>query len=229
MQLASKQKLELEIEQLKGKLEVMKHMGPEEDTNVKEELDKMHETLEEKDAEMEGMDSLNQTLIIMQRRTNDELEEAKKELTSGLQKMSGTRPAIGVKRMGELDHKAFLAACKEKIAKDDEEELALLCSKWEAEISQPEWHPFQVIVDGQAKEIIQKDDEKLQALKAELGEKVHDVVVKALLEMNEYNPSGRYPLPELWNFKEDRKASMGEVAAYIVKQWKTSKKKHSYP
>jgi hypothetical protein len=52
--------------------------------------------------------------------------------------------------MGELDEKTFLAACKEKIA--DEEELAILCSKWEDEIRHPEWHPFKVIhVGGEAK------------------------------------------------------------------------------
>ncbi|CAL4917808.1 unnamed protein product [Urochloa decumbens] len=228
MQLASKQKLELEIEQLKGKFEVMSHMG-EEDTKLKEKLDNLRETLEEKNEEMEGMDSLNQTLIIKERRTNDELEEAKKELTKELPKLSSVRSQIGVKRMGELDQKAFFAACKEKIAEDDEEEFALLCSKWEDEIRQPEWHPFKVILVGEeAKEIIKEDDEKLQALKAELGEKAHDVVVKALLEVNEYNPSGRYPLPELWNFKEDRKAPMGEVAAYIVKRWKAIRRKNTY-
>jgi hypothetical protein len=77
-------------------------------------------------------------------------------------------------------------------------------------------------------EIIMEDDEKLQALKAELGVKAHDVVVKALLEMNEYNPSGRYPIPELWNFREDQRAPMGEAVAYVVKRWKANKKKHTY-
>ena len=78
MQLASKQKLELDIEQLKGNLEVMSHMG-DDDTNLKK-LGELRKELEEKKDEMEGIDSLNQTLIIKERRTNDELEEAKKEL-----------------------------------------------------------------------------------------------------------------------------------------------------
>jgi hypothetical protein len=80
IKLASKHKLELEVEQLKGKLEVMKHMGAGEDTEL--EIEKMCKELEDKDAEMDDIDSLNQTLIIKQRRTNDELEDAKKDLIS---------------------------------------------------------------------------------------------------------------------------------------------------
>lgn len=80
-QLASKQKLELEIEQLTGNLEVMRHMG-DADANLKKKVDELRETLEEKNEEMEAMDSLNQTLVIKERRTNDELEEAKKVLTT---------------------------------------------------------------------------------------------------------------------------------------------------
>lgn len=80
MQLASKHKLELEIEQLKGKLEVMKHIRVEEDTTL--EIEKIRESLKEKDEELEHIDSINQTLIVKHRRTNDELEDAKKYLIS---------------------------------------------------------------------------------------------------------------------------------------------------
>jgi hypothetical protein len=75
--------------------------------------------------------------------------------------MSVTRSIIGVKRMGILDEKAFLAACKKKAANDVSKkaenydlggESILLLTKWEHEITQPDWHPFKVIdVNGHAK------------------------------------------------------------------------------
>ncbi|XP_015691151.1 factor of DNA methylation 4-like [Oryza brachyantha] len=226
-ELDSRQKLELEIEQLRGRLEVMKQMGYEEDVTLKSELDELREKLENKDDDMESMESLNQTLIIKERRTNDELKEAKKELIIGLQQMAGVRSIIGVKRMGELDQKAFHNVCKKKMPQD-ELELAFLISQWEHELRKPEWHPFKVIeTDGKTKEIIKEDDEKLQALRVQYGDEAYNIVVKALLELNEYNPSGRYPEPELWNFRENRKAPIPEVAKYLVKQWKINKKRNT--
>jgi hypothetical protein len=52
--------------------------------------------------------------------------------------------------MGELDLKAFSNALGQKLSKEDAEiTAAILCSKWEAEIRNPEWHPFRtVLVDG---------------------------------------------------------------------------------
>lgn len=79
-QLDAKQKLELEIQQLKGKLEVMKHMGGEEDSAVKKKIDEMSEQLKDKIEELEDTEALNQTLVIKERKSNDELQEARKEL-----------------------------------------------------------------------------------------------------------------------------------------------------
>lgn len=78
-QLDNKQALELEIQQLKGKLQVMKHMESDDDS-VKKKMEEMNEELEEKMGEMEGLESLNQALLVKERRSNDELQAARKEL-----------------------------------------------------------------------------------------------------------------------------------------------------
>ncbi|CAM0876245.1 unnamed protein product [Alopecurus aequalis] len=117
--LTSKQNLEMELAQLRGKLEVMKHLGAEADTTSKE-LEKISEELKEKDEQLDAMGDANQALIIVERRTNDELEQAKKELINGLQHpqlMSVTRSTIGVKRMGLLDKKSFSCCMRKESSK----------------------------------------------------------------------------------------------------------------
>ncbi|XP_042401590.1 factor of DNA methylation 1-like [Zingiber officinale] len=226
-QLDQKQKLELEIQQMQGQLKIMKHMEGEDDAAMKKKIDDMTEQLREKVEEMEGLEDLNQTLIVKERQSNDELQDARKELINGLKDIGTVRATIGIKRMGELDMKQFLPICKQKFGKDEaESSSALYCSHWQDELRKPSWHPFKVITtEGICKEIIQEDDEKLQVLKEDLGEEIFNVVTTALLEMNEYNPSGRYPIPELWNFKENKKAKLQEGIQYILKQWKTHKRK----
>lgn len=79
-QLDAKQKLEMEIEELKGKLQVMKHLGDEDDAAVQNKIKEMNEELDQKVDEMGSLEDLNQTLIVKERQSNDELQEARKEL-----------------------------------------------------------------------------------------------------------------------------------------------------
>lgn len=80
-ELDAKQTLELEIERLRGAVLVMKHMG-EDDVDEKKKLDAIKMELQDKEEEWEGIEQMHQTLVIKERKTNDELQDARKELIS---------------------------------------------------------------------------------------------------------------------------------------------------
>ncbi|CAK9157446.1 unnamed protein product [Ilex paraguariensis] len=225
-QLDAKQKLEME---LKGKLELMKHLGIDVAV-VQQKFKEMNEELKERIEENCYLETLNQTLIVKERQSDTKLQDARKELIAGLSEMLKSDPTnIGIKRMGEIDLKAFHHACKLWFTLEEAQIKALeLCSLWQERLKNPDWHPFKVIISGENYwEILNEDDEMLRNLKEEWGGEIYDAVTIALKEMNEYNPSGRYVVSELWNFKEQRKATLKEVIAYILKYLKTLKRKRS--
>lgn len=231
-QLDAKQAVELEIEKLKGNLNVMKHMvGDDGDLEVLKKVEDIHKSLREKEGEYEDLQALNQALIIKERKSNDELQEARKELVTALSEMSKTSD-IGVKRMGELDGKPFHEAMKRKYGQEEAEDRASeLCSMWAEHLRDPDWHPLRVIeVDGKHKEIIDDRDERLKSLKKELGEDVYKAVTAALREINEYNPSGRYITSEVWNYEgKGRKATLEEGVNYLLELWKNRMEKGLCP
>ena len=63
-QLDAKENLELEIQHLLGKLEVMKHQGLE----SKEKIDVPSQELKDKNDEIEALELLNMTLFIVERK-----------------------------------------------------------------------------------------------------------------------------------------------------------------
>ncbi|KAM7499286.1 hypothetical protein LguiA_023700 [Lonicera macranthoides] len=179
----------------------------------------------ELEEELENLESTNQTLILKERVSNQELQDARKEALEALQAILSNRSTLRIKRMGEVDPKPFLYMCQKKYsAACSEEQSALLCSLWQENVKDPHWHPFKTIpVDGRMQEVIDEDDDKLKELRSDWGEEIIKAVANALLELNEYNPSGRYPVPELWDQNKGRKASLKEIIAYVIKQWKTHK------
>lgn len=72
-------------------------------------------------------------------------------------------------------------------------------------------------------EVVDEDDPQLRSLWLDFGDDVCNAVKTALAELNEYNPSGRYVVQELWNFREGRKATLKEVLQYIIRQWKNKR------
>nr|CAB3486416.1 unnamed protein product [Digitaria exilis] len=92
--------------------------------------------------------------------------------------------------MGEINCKPFLdAALGEHPSNIAEDEAVKNCSVWQQKIEDPAWHPYKRITEDGPSE-----------------------------DMNEYNRSGRSVVPELWNYKEGRKATVLECIEYLGKK-----------
>ncbi|RZC49428.1 hypothetical protein C5167_017857 [Papaver somniferum] len=135
------------------------------------EVDDMRKKLEEKDYELDSLTNLNNTLIAKERISNHELQEARKVLIKGLDGFAnnGTRPPV----------------------------IEIFASR-SSRLQNGKQNPLNYARCGKIKYKIQGDDEKLRELKDEWVKEAYDAVATALLEMNEYNASGRYPVHELW-------------------------------
>lgn len=80
-----------------------------------------------------------------------------------------------------------------------------------------------IILVLSVQEVINEEDEKLNGLRDEYGVQVYNAVTTALKEINEYNPSGRYIISELWNYSEGRKATLQEGVNVLTKMYKRRK------
>ncbi|KAE8686323.1 XH/XS domain-containing protein, putative isoform 2 [Hibiscus syriacus] len=211
--------------------------------------------LKEKGRELEDFEALNQSLIVSERKSNNDRQEARKELINGLREMS-SHGNIGFKRMGELDSKPFLKAMKRRYNEELAEERASeMFSLWEEYLKDPDWHPFKHVVYHileacetllvcflfrcfpvgmkrfaqslimLVQEVIDDEDEKLRYLKDEMGNEVYKSVFSVINEINEYNPSGRYVTSELWNYGEGRRASLQEGVECLLNLWNSTKRK----
>ncbi|KAJ0984003.1 hypothetical protein J5N97_002359 [Dioscorea zingiberensis] len=167
--------------------------------------------------EQQDIEEFLNTLILKERMANSELQETRAELMIGLKGMLSSRSVIGIKRMGQLNDKPFRDACLQRFPNEEAEmEYARLCSLWQENICDSRWHPFKIaMINGKPQQILDDDDEKLQGLKNKWGEEAYEAVVTALMEMNDYNASARYAVPELWNNKEGRRASLKEMGDKI--------------
>ena len=68
------------MQQLKVSISLLKDFGDEADEELIEKLDALQKDLKEKEELLEDLEDLNQTLVVMGRKSNDELQDARKEL-----------------------------------------------------------------------------------------------------------------------------------------------------
>ncbi|XP_058109631.1 factor of DNA methylation 2-like isoform X2 [Magnolia sinica] len=213
-----KQKLKL----MKGKLKVPKDVGGDNDGKA---IDFLYKELQQRKNEIEELEEQYHPLVDREHKSNNELQEARKEFIKGLSDVKRGRGSIGIKRLGDLNVMPFRNAWHQKFPSSEANaKAAEMCTSWQELVNNASWHPFKIITsDGKLQEIIDDNDEKLKGLKEEWGEEVYTAVTTALLELNEHNPSGRYPIQELWNFTVKRKASLKEVIQHVSKRLKNKK------
>ncbi|XAR60598.1 hypothetical protein NMG60_11034037 [Bertholletia excelsa] len=224
--LDAKQALELEVERLRGNLQVLSYIGEDGDMELQIKMNEIKEQLKDKEEDLNYLESMHQALKIQEQESNSVLQECRQELINGLKDQS-SRSFIGIKQMGELNFKPFQIAANRRHGDVEAASKAMeLHSLWENYIRDPSWYPFKKIKRGKKEEqIIDENDEKLSDLKIEYGDELYSAVTSALIERNKYNPNGRSTVPELWNYKEGKKATVKEAASQIVKQWKVLKRK----
>ncbi|XP_065855225.1 factor of DNA methylation 1-like [Euphorbia lathyris] len=208
------------IKELTAQIEEQKLRISEADNAVtiaKEKEALLKAELKETKEEVDTLRDLNQVLINKEVKANNELQDARKELIDMLKDVdsdsdSERDDSIGVKKMGDLDIEPFMASAKRKYSNNPSEHAVIDCAYYETFIRDPNWYPFKMIThkDGKVEEIIDEEDEKLKEMRSEHGDEVHEAVKTALMELNEYNASGRYPVMELWNFLDNRRATVHE-------------------
>ncbi|KAL1817206.1 hypothetical protein ACET3Z_019780 [Daucus carota] len=204
--LDDKQQLELDIEQLRGAVEVMRPISDGGDAEAQKKMESLEENLKEKEEDLESLEELNQALIVKEKKASDELQDARKELISEIIDEEDHCLKTIKSEWGNEAYDAVVTALTEMNEYNPSGRFAV-----------PELWNYE---EGRRatlgecvelfEEIIDEEDHCLKTIKSEWGNEAYDAVVTALTEMNEYNPSGRFAVPELWNYEEGRRATLGE-------------------
>ncbi|KAL2612076.1 hypothetical protein R1flu_023768 [Riccia fluitans] len=161
-------------------------------------------------------------LTTKERAANDELLEARKVAMEAMKSLGEANLSgkICIKSMGEISAGPWKEACKKKYKYHEDGWDSVFTQKfslWEEQIRHPEFSPFVPAQNGKPGEKqVDYSNEKLMELKEELGETVVESVVVAVQELEKFNPSGRYPVKQLWNRDAGKVATLAESFEYIL-------------
>eukprot|EP00897_Mesotaenium_endlicherianum_P001605 jgi/Mesen1/1472/ME000132S00418 len=202
--------------------------------DAREEESEEYQSLKE---EKEGLEESLNAVMVAERRANDELSAAKKfliyllsekQLVEDLRssRVAGTYKLrdVGVKKMGDLDMSIWnqtaeiLARKHPSMADKWEEKVVMEASAFVKKLRNPSFEPFTIInPDTNPKKVLRKDDPAFVDLRKKLGDKVVADAQRALMELDEHNPSGRYPVPKLWHAREKRLATAEEACRLLAR------------
>ncbi|KAK4273657.1 hypothetical protein QN277_017003 [Acacia crassicarpa] len=216
------------IEEIKSlRRELQDQYAEENCSSLATQLDTFRQQLKLKMERLGHVESMYNSVIVKECQYKQELVDAREESVKSLKDVFHSRSQLVIKRMGALDTKPFQDACMHKYSSENWQEIcAQLCSSWEENLKNANWHPYKIVeVNGTLQEIVDENDEKLKVLRTEYGEMVYKAVSDALMELQQYNASARYPVPVIWNRKEGRRACLKEVIRYIGKQLHSCKRK----
>ncbi|CAM6101024.1 unnamed protein product [Calypogeia fissa] len=216
----------------------------QEELERKRRFEEMERKLEELESSHEFNEETISVLIRKERDSTDEIVDARQMAVQVLQDLKDEAKAlieaalkkkfdlekrkqpskqpqarVAVKMVGSIDETPWISAFQKKHRNDPDWGLKMKTkfSKWEKLIRNSAFQPLKTVEIGNDKWEMQIDHEntQLSALKKELGGEVYDSVTTALLELEEFNASGRYPVPVAWNFEKFKKASLKETVAYL--------------
>lgn len=111
------------------------------DMEVKKKIRPFLQTLN-REEEISSLFDFSDALSVKEQNYIDEFQGARKELINALR--NGSKVTVGVKRLGDLDLKAFQVAANRLYFVEEEanERAVELCSEWENYIGDPDWNPF---------------------------------------------------------------------------------------
>ena len=116
---------------------------------------------------------------------------------------SKTNESIPIKVMGQLDVRRLTQRGM----------TMLQISELQERLRCHEFQPTRVVVDehGEAKDVVDRDDPELVALRVEFGDVAVDEVVRCFRELDAWNPSGRYSVSVPWDPAENEELAPAQV------------------
>ncbi|KAF3638990.1 hypothetical protein FXO38_22923 [Capsicum annuum] len=96
-----------------------------------------------------------------------------------------------------------------------------LCSLWDENLRDHGWNHIKVfMVNDKFMNAMDNEYEKLKDLKKNYGEEVYKASTTTLIDINDYNPKGRYIMSELWNYIVKKKDILEEGVTVLLNLWK---------